>query len=352
MIQIAELLEPTPTPLWRLVKQAGVTEIVSLLDGGEQRSRWLKSGSQDFEPRQLEVAPRGERPWELQALEHMKDAYADYELDLTVIEDTPPLDDVRLGGARRDEQIDWLLDQIRAMGRLGIRTLCYNWLARASWSRTDSDIRLRGGAITNGFDEAKMAEAPPLIEPGSVTPADLWRNFAYFLEAVVPVAEEAGVRLALHPDDPPLAEVRGVPRIMGSPEAFDRVVSTVDSEANGITLCQGNFRLMTDDLPSVIRRFGVQKKIFFVHFRDVAGDAHHFVEVFHDAGPTDMLECMRAYQEVGFDGPMRPDHVPAFEGESGRDFGYATLGRLHAIGYIAGLREATYGKPPGTPVEF
>jgi mannonate dehydratase len=324
--------------------------VVTLLDGGEQSTRWLKGETQGFTPRPVEVAPRGERPWESAALGQLKTAYADYDLDVTVIEDTPPLDDARLGGPRRDEQIDWFIDQINAMGRLGIGTICYNWLARASWARTDSDIRLRGGAITNGFDEAKLADARPLIEPGSVTHDDLWRNFAYFLEAVVPAAEAAGVKLALHPDDPPLPEVRGVPRIMGSPEAFERVVATVDSPANGITLCQGNFRLMTDDLPAVIRRFGQMQKIFFVHFRDVAGDAHHFVEVFHDAGPTDMLECMRVYHEVGFDGPMRPDHVPAFEGESGRDFGYATLGRLHAIGYIAGLREATYGKPPADAV--
>ena len=345
MLQITELLEPTPSRLWRLVKQAGVDEVVTLLEDSEQKSRWLKKDAQSFVPVPFDAPPKGERPWELADLRHLRDSYSEYGLKVTVVEDGPPLDDARLGGPKRDEQIEWLFAQLRAMGELGIKTLCYSWSARSSWSRTDTDIPLRGGAITTGYDEAKMQNAPPLIEPGSVTTDDLWRNLEYFLQAVVPVAEEAGVQLALHPDDPPIPEIRGVPRIVGSPEAFDRVLETVNSEVNGITLCQGNFRLMTDDLPSVIRRYGNQKKIFFVHFRDVAGDVHRFVEVFHDAGPTDMLECMRAYHDVGFDGPMRPDHVPAFEGESGRDFGYATLGRLHAIGYIAGLREATYGKP-------
>jgi mannonate dehydratase len=348
MIQITELLEPTPSKLWRLVKQAGVNEVVTLLDGSEQKSRWLKREAQYFAPRELDIPPKGERPWELRALQHLHDAYADYELKVTVIEDSPPLDDARIGGPRRDEQIEWLFDQIRAMGQLGIRTLCYNWSAVSSWSRTDTDIRLRGGAITNGYNDQKMRQARPLVEPGSVTADDLWRNLEYFLHAVVPVAEESGVRLALHPDDPPITEVRGVPRIARTPEAFERVLGTVESEANGITFCQGNFRLMTDDLPALIRRLGGQKKIFFVHFRDVVGDASRFVEVFHDEGPTDMLECMQAYHDIGFDGPMRPDHVPAFEGESGLDFGYATLGRLHAIGYIAGLREAAYGKPSRT----
>ena len=127
---------------------------------------------------------------------------------------------------------------------------------------------------------------------------------------------------------------------MGSPEAFERVLALVPSPNSGVTFCQGNFTLMTDDLPALIRRLGRDGRIFFSHFRDVRGDAHRFVEVFHDEGPTDMFECMRAYFDIGFEGPMRPDHVPALEGESSDTFGYSVLGRLFAIGYITGLREA------------
>ena len=259
---------------------------------------------------------------------------------MLVIEDTAPMDDARLGRPGRDQQIEWFCTQLRAMGELGIRTLCYNWVAITSWARTSTDVRLRGGALSTGYDDAIIRETPPLVEPGSVTHDQLWGAYEYFLRAVVPVAEEAGVRIALHPDDPPISDVRGVPRIMGSPEAFERVLALVPSEFSGVTFCQGNFVLMTDDLPALIRRIGRDRRIFFSHFRDVVGNAHNFFEVFHDEGPTDMLECMQAYRDIGFDGPLRPDHVPALEGETNDNFGYSVLGRLYAIGYITGLREA------------
>ena len=150
------------------------------------------------------------------------------------------------------------------------------------------------------------------------------------------------MRLALHPDDPPISPVRGLGRIMRSVEAFERVVELVPSDVNGITMCQGNFALMTDDLPGLIREFGSRDKIHFVHFRDVRGTSEHFVETFHDQGPTDMLACLRAYADVGYEGVLRPDHVPTLHGESNDRPGYAFLGRLHAVGYIEGLREAAY----------
>ena len=164
----------------------------------------------------------------------------------------------------------------------------------------------------------------------------------YFLQKVLPVAEKAGVKLAMHPDDPPLSPIRGVSRIMRSVENYQRLLDLVPSPMNGITLCQGNFTLMTDDLPGVIRKFGQQKKIFFVHFRDVRGTPEKFEETWHDAGKTDMLACMRAYRDIGFDGVLRPDHVPTVEGDSNAHAGYSSFGRLYAIGYIRGLREAVY----------
>jgi len=342
MLKITELLLPTPGPLWRLVKQAGVNEVVTVLDGCEEMRRWPQPGSPDGPP-PFVAPPPGERPWERRALARLQSLYRDYGLELIVIEDTPPMDDVRLGGPHRDEQISWLISQIKAMGELGIGTLCYNWHAVTGWARTHHGVRLRGGALSGGYDDAAMRRVTPLAEPGAITAEQLWDAFEYFLRAVVPVAEEAGVRICMHPDDPPIDEVRGVPRILGTPEAFDRLLVTVPSDYSGITFCQGNFTLMTDDLPALIRRYAGQGKIFFVHFRDVAGDARRFIEVFHDEGPTDMLECMRAYQETGFDGPMRPDHVPALEGENNESFGYDMLGRLYAVGYITGLREAVYG---------
>ena len=153
-----------------------------------------------------------------------------------------------------------------------------------------------------------------------------------------------GVKLALHPDDPPLSPIRGIARIMRSVENFRRLVDLVPSPSNGITLCQGNFTLMTDDLPGVIRKFGEQKKIFFVHFRDVRGTPDNFVETFHDEGKTDMAACIRAYREIGFDGVCRPDHVPTMEGDSNDKPSYSDIGRLFAIGYIKGIEDAVYGE--------
>ena len=191
------------------------------------------------------------------------------------------------------------------------------------------------------FEHQLLADAPPTRE-GRVAEAALWENLGFFLERVLPVAEEAGVKLAMHPDDPPLSPIRSIDRIMRSVDAFERLLELAPSEANGITLCQGNFTLMTDDLPSVIRSFGEQGKIFFVHFRDVRGSPESFVETFHDEGQTDMLACMRAYRDVGFDGVLRTDHTPTLEGDAASLAGYSHQARLHAIGYVAGLREAVY----------
>src|SRR5262249_54799010 len=162
-------------------------------------------------------------------------------------------------------------------------------------------------------------------------------NLRYFLEHILPVAEAAGVRLALHPDDPPVTRLANLPRILNSVESMQRVLDLAPSPSNGLTFCQGNFRLMSDDMPGTIHHFGDHHKIFFVHFRDVRGTADDFQETFHDLGPTDMLACLRAYREIGFEGVLRPDHVPTLAGESNDLPGYASLGRLHAIGYIRGL---------------
>jgi mannonate dehydratase len=163
----------------------------------------------------------------------------------------------------------------------GIPVWCYEWMPVFNWLRTSTTIPARGGALATGYDHALMQQAP-LTEYGSVSEETLWENLKYFLERVVPVAEEAQVQLAMHPDDPPLSPIRGLGRIMRSVENIQRLLELVPSPVNGIALCQGNFTLMTDDLPSVIRHFGRQNKIFFAHFRDVRGSEEKFVETFHD----------------------------------------------------------------------
>lgn len=245
-------------------------------------------------------------------------------------------DATRLGLEGRDDEIDELCQHIRNCGALGIPVVTYSWMTRFWWMRTDQRVPLRGNSLTTEYDHEQSERGP--VEDVDATEEDLWENLQYFLDRIVPVAEEAGVKLALHPDDPPLSPVRGVPRIITSPEAYDRVLELYPSDANGISFCQGNFAAMGADIPAMIHHFA--ESIHYVHFRDVEGTAEEFVEVWPDEGPTDMLEAMRAYHEIGFDGPMRPDHLPSMQGESNERPGYEMKGRLLAVGYMRGLMEA------------
>ena len=327
MIRIAEVLSAEPSPLWQLVRQCGVEHAVAGID---------------LRPRP--DAGADEQPWSEASLRRAKQAYEDAGFRLAVIESRPPLNAAKLGLDGRDDQIETACKLIRNMGRLDIGVWCYEWMPLGVL-RTTTTSPSRGGALVTGYDHESLRDAP-LSEFGEVTAERLWENLRYFLERVVPVAEDAGVKLAMHPDDPPLSPVRGVARIMSRVDDFQRLIDLVPSDVNGITLCQGNFTLMTDDLPDVIRHFGAQRKIFFVHFRDVRGTPDHFVETFHDDGKTDMAACMRAYRDVGYDGVCRPDHVPTMAGDAtGRPM-YSSIGRLFAIGYIKGLREAVYAEDP------
>lgn len=325
MLHIAEVLPPKPSPLWRMVKQCGVSHVVGVMDFG----------------RGLNV-PKEDLPWSYMSLVRLKTAYEDAGFSFDVLESRPPLTKAKLGLPGRDEEIETACDLIRNLGALGVPCWCYEWMPVFNWMRTSTTVPSRGGALATGWDYALMKNAP-LTEYGLVSEDDLWRNLEYFLKAVVPVAEKANVKLAMHPDDPPLSPIRGLGRIMRSLENYQRLLDIYPSPVNGIALCQGNFALMTDDLPAAIRRFGKQGKIFFVHLRDVRGTAEKFVETFHDDGQTNLLECIRTYKEIGFEGVARPDHVPTMEGDSNDNAGYSFIGRLFAIGYVKGLREAVYG---------
>jgi mannonate dehydratase len=324
MLRLAEiLLEHRPTPEWAQLRQVGVGEAVGVLPRGATDWR----------------AHAPEPPWGYGPLALLRQAVEDAGLRLTVIEDNPPMDRLRLGVPGREEELEHVLELVRNMGRLGIEVLCYNWMAVVPWSRTSVALRGRGGATVTGFDLAAWADGPDA--PGApVAEERLWETLGWFLERVVPVAEEAGVRLALHPDDPPLSPLRGIGRIVRSLDAYNRVFELQPSPVNGMTMCQGNVSLMTDDLPGAIRRFGAAGRIHFVHFRDVLGTPERFVETFVDDGPTDMAACVRAYLDAGVDAPLRTDHSPALDGDAWSVPGYPTLGRLHAVGYVQGLLAA------------
>jgi mannonate dehydratase len=325
MIRIAEVLPPdlAETSLWRLREQAGVRYAVGTFYGRDA------------------LTQDEQHPWEFMPLLRLKEQYERSGFGLEVIEARPPLNLAKRGLPGRDAEIDQVVALIENMGRLGIKTWCYEWMADFNWLRTSMAIRSRGGSLVSGYDHALMADAPQ-TGMGPISEEQLWSSLEHFLRVVVPVAERCGVQLAMHPDDPPLSPIRGVARIMSSLDNYQTLMDLVPSPINGITLCQGNFRLMTDDLPAAIRRFGRQQKVFFVHMRDVRGTPDRFEETWHDDGSTDLLECMRAYRDIGFDGVLRPDHVPTLFGEANEHPGYSVLGRLFAVGYLRGLQEAAY----------
>ena len=311
------ILPPEHDERWDLAKQMGVeTAVVHTLEIGD-----------------------GSRPWRYDELLELTQEFRDYGLDIGVIEGCVPISDAtRLGRNGRDEEIERFKQYLRNLGKLNVPVVAYDWMAGKRWARTSTALPARGGSLTTGFDDEFMANAPEQnIAP--IHAEELWDSLEYFLEEVIPVAEEADVKLALHPDDPPIDNLRGVDRIVTSPENYERVMEMYDSEYNGITFCQGNFAAMGVDLPATIRKFG--ERINFVHFRDVDGTSEKFVETWHDEGPTDMHACIEAYHDVGFKGPVRPDHVPTMTGEENDNPGYMTLGRLYATGYLKGLIEAT-----------
>ena len=326
MVRLAEYFDPYPNVYWAMLRQVGIDAAISKLDRRSD-GEWNNSG---------------DRPWDYGPLHAMRRRYEESGLELVGIEDYPPMDRTRLGLPGRDEEIEAFCTLVRNMGKLEIPMLCYNWMGCINWVRTDIARPGRGGARVTAFRLADLGDQEPTWA-GTVAAGQLWGAWEHFIEIVVPVAEKAGVRLALHPDDPPIASVRGIDRIMNSVEAFERAMAHVESEANAICLCQGNFTLFCDDLPAVIRRFGSRGNLAFGHFRDVDGTATDFVETFHDEGMTDKVACMQAWHAFDFGGVLRADHVPTLEGESNDDPAYAWLGRLHSTGYLQGLRAAVAG---------
>lgn len=275
----------------------------------------------------------------------VKKRAAKFGLRVSVIEGGLPIERIKVGHRDADADIEETKELIHNMAAAEIPICCYNFMAGTDWVRTKLDAKERGGALVTHFDIDDVDEALSLTDVAEkvgvdpISADELWANLQRYLREVVPVAESYGVILAMHPDDPPLDEFLGRARIMNRVESFERLVSIVPSPSNAICFCQGSFATMGVDIPATIRRLG--KHIKYVHFRDVRGTSQRFSETFHDNGPTDMVAAVRAYREVGFDGPIRPDHVPQLVGEEDGLPGYTMLGRLYAFGYLRGLMQAT-----------
>lgn len=261
-------------------------------------------------------------------------------LAVAAVESHPvPAEKIKLGIDGRDEEIENYIAAIRALANVGIPVLCYNFMAGLGWYRTRVATPARGGALITEFDN-RVAKAQGPTQWGEIPGQKIWDNLAYFHKAVIPVAEKYGIKMALHPDDPPLTPLRGIGRILVNAANYRRALNIVPSPINGITFCQANFVAMGEDVEALAREWCGQKKIFFVHFRDIEGNAEAFRETFHDNGVTDMARMLKVYSECGFDGPIRPDHAPTLDEETNDRPGYAIQGKIFAIGYIKGVLDA------------
>ncbi|MSR64845.1 MAG: mannonate dehydratase [Verrucomicrobiae bacterium] len=307
-MRIAIVLTPMSDHHLRLAAQVGVEEVVARYPGTD-----------------------------LDELMRVRDRVASFGMKLSIVEGYIPKDKIVHGTPGRDEQIADFQKLLRNMGAAGVPICCYNWMPCDDWTRTRVDIRERGGALVTGYN-ANEDKVPPASAREAIDEKSLWSNLKYMLDRVVPVAEEAGVQLAMHPDDPPLPSFRGHAQIMSSVKGFERLLALHSSPAHGICFCQGTFAEMGVAIPAAIQKFA--KHIHYVHFRDVVGTASNFRESFHDNGKTDMTAAMRAYYECGIDVPARPDHVPTLDGEANDPPGYTILGRLFAVGYMRGLMQA------------
>ena len=306
--------------------------------------------------------PVGET-WPLESLERLAAQVDAAGLSLAVVESIPVHEDIKLGRPTRDRLLDQYCESVRAMGRVGVPVLCYNFMPIFDWTRTDLAMPMPDGSTALSYDDAALSRIDLSRGtgdlPGWATAYDaatlqsllaayravdgeaLWENLAYFLQRVVPAAEEANVKMAIHPDDPPWS-IFGLPRIVTSGPNLERLVRLVDRPANGVTFCTGSLGAdPSNDLPAMARRLGEMGRIHFTHLRNVK---HTGERRFHEAphptelGDVDMYGVMRALHDTGFAGPMRPDHGRMIWGERGRP-GYGLYDRALGAMYLQGVWE-------------
>jgi mannonate dehydratase len=276
-------------------------------------------------------------PWDFESLKSIKGRFDEGGFKLAGLEgDEFDMSRIKLGLPGRDEDLEKYRAMLRNMGRLDIGLLCHNFMAGVGWFRSRVDVPERGGALASGF-YIEDVESKPLV----IDEATLWDNYAYFLKAVLPAAEDAGVTLALHPDDPPISPLLGYSRIFTSAEAYRNALKLAGgSRAFGFAFCQATFKAMGEDVFKLIDEFGRAGRIAFVHLRDIKGTKERFVETFHDNGPTDMVKCLAAYRDAGVDCLIRHDHCPTMAGETNDNPGYAAIGGVFAVGYIKGIMDS------------
>ncbi len=320
-MKLCMMISPAVDRRWSLARQMGVTRAIAKLA-----------------PELTGMAP----PWDELALAAQVARYKEGGFEVLGLEgDQFDMSRIKLGLPGRDEDIERYRLMLGNMGRQGIGLLCLNFMVGVGWWRTERGRPARGGAHVTAFDAAQVPDAPEVIGADQV-----WANLTYFLRAVAPAAEAAGVRMGLHPDDPPVPSLMGHARVLTSTDALLRAVALADSAAVGITFCQGSLSAAGEDVTAAARRIG-RDRIAFVHLRDIRGTASHFEETFPDEGQTDMAELFRTYAELGLTCPIRPDHAPAMQGDppppdriEGINAGYEAVGMTFTTGYLRGLMTA------------
>lgn len=332
-------------------RQAGCTHVVvHLVD-------YFRSTSPDANPSNNQPTGGKDQPWgyagdpaKLWTVEELRAIRRQVEEAGLVLEAIENLDPAHWGhvlidGPRRAEHIENVKTTIRRMGEAGIPVLGYNFSIAGVAGRVSGPWG-RGGAVTVGMDGPVDdplpagivwnmivdADAPPGAAHAAATHDQLWDRLRRFLEEVIPVAEEAGVRLAAHPDDPPLAFVRGQPRLVYQPTMYQRLINLVPSRCNGLELCVGTLAEMTDGgVYEAVDSYARQGKIAYVHLRNVTGRVPHYRETFIDEGDIDMVEILSILDRNGFDGMVIPDHAPGMSCSAPWHSGMA-----HALGFMAG----------------
>ena len=307
--------------------------------------------------------------WPLDKLQTLRARIEGVDLKFEVVESVPVHEDIKLGKPTRDRLITNFCQNIRHCARAGVKVICYNFMPVFDWTRTEMAKVLPDGSTTLAFDARAVAQIDPeqgislpgwdasyqpaqlkslLDEYRSVGEDALWANLEYFLKAIVPVAEEVGIKMAMHPDDPP-RPIFGLPRIVKNRDDLYRLVNIVDSPANGLTLCSGSLGAdLCNNIESLVREFGGLGRIHFGHLRNVKVEPDGtFYESTHNScdGSLDMAAIVRAYSDVGFSGYVRPDHGRMIWGETGKP-GYGLYDRALGAVYLNGLWEATVKSRP------
>ena len=277
-------------------------------------------------------------------LRAIRDRYAAFGLTWAIAESGPAIDRIVMGKEGWQAQTDRYKSILRLLGDLGVGVVAYNFMPQVSDDamviRTDMAATTRGGARTSRF--ALDAVGPGTMPHGeSAIPRErMWDHLERFLEAVLPVAESAGVRMAMHPDDPPLSPLCGLERIMDRVESFERLLAYSSSPSNALTFCAGCFGELGVDVPALFERFA--DRIPYVHVRNIEGEPTDFVETFPDQGRIDLPGLVAAFERRNYGGFVRPDHAPllATDGDD-MPAGYGIQGHIFTIGYLRGLQQAT-----------